>query len=274
MRILVRSGSSYDSLVAAGAQPVTGDLKDPSSLRAACAGVDAVLTTANSMGRGGDDTVESVDRVGNGNLVDAATAEGVRRFVFTSVLGASPEHPAPFVRAKGETEQRLRASGMAWTVLQPDALMDTWVPIVVGGPALAGQPVTLVGEGRRRHSFVAMRDVVAYAIAALDRRHAEGQTLLIGGPQALTWHEIVEAFQQELGRAVPVRTVPPGHPVPGLPDFVTQLLAVLDTYDSPIDVSELATSYGVTPTPIAEFVRGFVASNRQQVGWPRKETLP
>jgi NADH dehydrogenase len=159
---------------------VTGDLKDPQTLNAACAGVDAVITTANSMGRGGGDTVESVDRIGNANLVDAAAAEGIGHFVFTSVLGASPRSPMPFTRARGETEERLRASGIPSTVLQPDAFMDTWIPPVVAGPALAGQPVTIVGEGRRRHSFVAMRDVAAYAVAALDHPHphrAEPQSL-------------------------------------------------------------------------------------------------
>jgi len=60
----------------------------------------------------------------------------------------------------------------AWsygTVLQPKASMDTWIPMVVGGPALAGRTVTLVGDGLRRHSMVALRDVVSYATAVLDR---------------------------------------------------------------------------------------------------------
>jgi hypothetical protein len=42
-------------------------------------------------------------------------------------------------------------SGMAWTVIQPNLYMDKLPLAAVGGPALAGQPVTLVGEGRRRH---------------------------------------------------------------------------------------------------------------------------
>jgi uncharacterized protein YbjT (DUF2867 family) len=266
VRILVRGGSSYDHLVTAGAEPATGDLKDADSLYACCKGIDAVVSTANSAGRGGEDTVESVDRQGNRNLIDAATAQGVHHFVFTSVLGASPEHPMPFVRAKSETEQRLRDSGMTWTVLQPDAYMDTWFPAVVGGPALAGQPVTIVGEGQRRHSFIAMRDVVAYAVSALDRRPAEGQTLLIGGPKPVSWRDVVTAFEHELAREIPLRTVLPGQPVPGLPDFVAQLLAAMETYDSPVDSSELASRYGVTPTHLAEFVRGFIPANRQQVG--------
>jgi hypothetical protein len=60
--------------------------------------------------------------------------------------------------------------------------------------------------------------------------------------------------------------VQPGQPVPGLPDVVAGLLTMMDTYDSPIDSSELASTYGVTPTSLAEFVRDFLASNRHGVG--------
>ena len=265
VRILVRTGSDHDALVTAGADPVVGDLKDPDSLRTACAGIDAVVTTANSLGRGGQDTVESVDRVGNRDLVDAAAAQGVRRFVFTSSLGADPEHPMPFLRAKGETEQRLRSSGMAWTVLQPNFYMDGWVAAVVAGPVLAGRPVTLVGNGRRRHSMVAARDVAGYAIAALDQPEAQGQTLVIGGPEPMSWRDVVAAFEQELGRNIPVRTISPGEPVPGLPDVMTGLLAALDTYDSPLEMGELSTTYGIEPTTLADFVQNLVATSRHQV---------
>jgi NADH dehydrogenase len=262
VRILVRGSSPYDHLVAAGAEPVTGDLKEAGSLPACCSGVESIVTTANSALRGGDDTVESVDLNGNRNLIDAATAAGVRQFVFISALGASPDSPVPFLRAKGEAEQRLHDSGTSWTALQPNAFMDVWFPAVVGGPALAGQPVTLVGEGRRRHSFVAMRDVAAYAVAALDQE-AKDQTLSIGGPDPVSWWDVIAAFNQELGRELPVRSVQPGQAVPGLPDSMTQLLAAMETYDSPIDSSELARTYGVTPTSAADFVRGFLTSNRQ-----------
>jgi uncharacterized protein YbjT (DUF2867 family) len=187
------------------------------------------------MARGGADTIESVDERGNRNLIDAAASAGVRHFVFVSALGASPDHPMPLLRAKGLTEERLRASGMTWTALQPNMYMETLPLAVVGGPALAGQPVTLVGEGRRRHSFVAIHDVAAYAVAALAKGESENQTLVIGGPQPLSLQDIVATFAQELGRDIPVRTLPPGTPVPGMPDAVSGLLTALETYDSPID---------------------------------------
>lgn len=259
VRILVRPGSSYDDLVTAGAEPVIGDLKDPTSLPAACKGVGAVVTTANAIGRGGEDTIESVDRAGNQHLIDAAEAAGVRQFVFASVLGASSASPVPFIQAKAATERRLSESGMSWTVLQPDLFMDTWLPMAVGGPALAGQPVTLVGEGVRRHSMIAMADVVSYAVAALDNDAAANARIPIGGPEAISWRDAIAAFERELGREIPVRTVDPGEPVPGMPGPVLGLFQMLETYDSPVDMSRVSATFGVRPTTLDDFVHAFVA---------------
>lgn len=125
---------------------------------------------------------------------------------------------------------------------------------------LAGQPVTLVGSGQRRHSFVAMRDVAAYAVAAVRRPEAERQTLVIGGAGAVTWRGVVAAFEEQLGREVTVQTVAAGEPVPGLPDVMAQLVAAMDGYDSPIDMTELAAAYGIPPTSLDAFVRDFLAA--------------
>ena len=255
VRILVRPGSEYAGLVHAGAQPVMGDLKDAASLAAACRGVTAVVTTATATARGGDDTIASVDHAGNANLIEAATAAGVGRFVFVSSLGADATHPMPLLQAKGEAEQRLHASGMTWTVLQPNLYMDKLPMMAVGGPAFAGQPVTLIGDGRRVHSIVALRDVATYAVMALDHPDAYQRTLVIGGPQPVSWRDIVAAFSEELGRELFVRYVPLGQPVAELPDFLVELLSALETYDSPVDSSALAAAFGVVPTTLAEFVR-------------------
>ncbi len=268
VRALVRRASG-DAALPAGAEPVSGDLKDAESLAAACRGIAAVVTTANSVGRTGVDTVESVDRHGNQDLVEAATAAGVRRFVFTSALGASLDSPVPFLRAKAETEQHLRASGMDWTILQPNLFMDTWVPAVVGGPALADEPVTIVGQGRRRHSFVAARDVAAYAVAALDHPQAIRRELVIGGPQPLSWRDVVKTFEAALGREVPTRSVPLGTSVSGLPDAVSGVLTALETYDSPLDMAETSRAFGIPPSTLDDFVRQFVTRAARVPGLAR-----
>lgn len=93
VRILVRAGSNHQSLVDAGAVAVIGDLKDPPSLTSACDSAEAIVTTANAAFRGGEDTFETVDDAGNENLIRAAAAAGVGRFVFTSVLGCARTIP-------------------------------------------------------------------------------------------------------------------------------------------------------------------------------------
>lgn len=113
--------------------------------------------------------------------------------------------------------------------------------------------------------MVAMRDVAAFAVAAVDRERPDAETLIIGGPQPISWRDVVAAFEQELGRSIPVHAVPLGTPVPGMPDFMTELLTALETYDSPIDSSALADSYGVAQTSLGEFVRGVVAGAAQPV---------
>lgn len=262
VRILVRAGSAHEALEAAGAHPVTGDLKDPASLVAACAGVDTVVTTANSSARGGEDTVESVDRLGNRNLIEAAARAGVGRFIFVSNLGASPDSPNPFMAAKGESEQLLRSSGMSWTILQPNLFMDKLPVLVVGLPALAGRPVTLVGEGRRVHSLVALIDVAQYVLAAVEHPERDGQVLVIGGPEPVSWRDVVAAFEQELRHPIPVHTVPPGQPIEGMPDLLTGFLALLETYDSRLDMDGMPARYGVVPTTLQTWVRNFVQESQ------------
>lgn len=261
VRILVRPGSEYGELVSAGAAAVTGDLKHRPSLAAACAGVDAVVTTANSAQRGGADNPQTVDLQGNRNLIDAARAAGVRRFVFVSAFGAAADSPSAFMRAKAQTEARLRLEQeeMAHTILAPTAFVEVWAPMVVGGPALAGRPVTLVGEGRRRQSWISAGDVAAAAVAALSHLSARNRYLPVGGPEALTWRDVVAAYERVLGREIPVQTVLPGEAVPGLPPPIAGLLAGMDASDAVVDPA-WALELGVALTPLETVVRRLVGT--------------
>jgi uncharacterized protein YbjT (DUF2867 family) len=108
------------------------------------------------------------------------------------------------VRAKGQSESALRESGIGYTILAPTAFMEVWPAMVVGMPVLQGRPVVLVGEGRRRHSFVSSRDVAAFAVEAVGNPAARNRHLAIGGPEALSWREVVATYERVLGRPIPV----------------------------------------------------------------------
>ncbi len=271
VRILVRGNSpseqlaqegratSAESLIGAGAQPMYGNLRDRASLDAAVEGIENVISTANSAARGGEDNPQSVDLEGNRNLIDAARIAGVEHFVFVSAFGADPDHLAPFIRAKGHSEASLRESGIGYTIFAPTPYMEVWVAVAVGMPALQGRQVTLVGEGRRRHSFISNRDVAAFAVAAVDHPAARNRYLAIGGPEPLTWRDVVAIYERVLGRPISVRFVAMGEPVP-LPDPMPWILAGMETYDSAIEMDEVSRTFDVPLTRLETFVREQVAS--------------
>jgi NADH dehydrogenase len=164
------------------------------------------------------------------------------------------------MRAKGQSEAALRESGMGHTILAPTAFMEVWPAMVVGMPVLQGQTVTLVGEGSRRHSFVSNRDVAAFAVAAVDNPAARNQHLAIGGPEALTWREVVATYERVLERSIPVEYVAIGEPVPGLPDPMPAMLGGMETYDTVVEMEETSRTFGVPLTTLETFVREQVAT--------------
>lgn len=255
VRILVREGSNHQSLANAGAQPVVGDLKDRASLDGAVQGVDTIVTTANSASRGGGDTVESVEIEGNRSLVDAARDGGVRHFVFTSAMGAAVDSPVPFLKGKALTEEHLKAASLQYTILSPNVFMEVWFGMIIAMPLQSGQPVTIIGEGNRRHSFVAMDDVATFAVSAVENPAARNQQIFIGGPEALSWNDVVKRASPVVGREIPVRHVSPGEPLPGLPDVITGLMTGMNFYDSPVDMTATAGMYGVQLTTADDVLR-------------------
>jgi uncharacterized protein YbjT (DUF2867 family) len=262
VRILARPQSHYKPLAEAGAQVMLGDLKQQATLGPACKGIEAVITTANSAQRGGDDNVQSVDVEGNRNLIDAAKAAGVQHLLFMSAAIADPDSPSPFLAAKANTEEYLRTSGLPYTVLAPNAFMEFWIAVYVGLPALQERLVTIVGQGQRRHSFIAATDVVQFTLASITNPTAMNRKLVLGGPEPFSFRDAVAVYERTLSRSIPVRYAKPGDTVPGLPESAWGLAAFLDTFDSPVTMTETARTFGVKLTSLEEFVRRQVGSAR------------
>jgi NADH dehydrogenase len=252
--------TSAAALIAAGAQPVYGDLKEPGSLEAAVAGVATVITTANSAARSGEDNPQTVDLGGTRALIEAASAAGVKQFIYTSASTADADSPVPFLAAKGQSERSCMDSGMTYTIVAPHIFMEIWLGMVVIGPALSGQPVTLVGSGDRRHSFIATEDVADFIVAAVDNPRAANQRLVLGGPEAFSYRDAAAVVGKVSGRPVPVNNVAPGQPLPGLPDFLAANLAAQDTYDMPIEMEQLSVDYGISLTSFESVVRNMIVA--------------
>lgn len=255
VRMLVRPNANYQPLVEAGAQPVMGDMKDRASLDAAMDGVKVVVTTATASQRGGEDTIESVDRQGNLDLVDAAKAANVEQFVFVSALGSDPNSPNPIFSAKGAVEAHLRASGMPYTILVANIFMEVWIGAIVGMPLQMKQPVTLIGEAQRKHCFISDSDVAAFAANVIGHPAALNQTLHIGGPEAVCWRDVVQQVGEVMGGDVPTRFIQMGEMLPLLPPVFSELMAATNMFESVIPMEETARTYNVQMTTLRDYAR-------------------
>ena len=112
--------------------------------------------------------------------IDAAKAAGVRHVVYTSVPNPTPENPAAVVPSHRATEEALRESGMAWTMLRNNIYAEFQGPVGAQARA-AGRLYTSVGEGRI--AFVSREDCAAAAAAVLTQDGHEGRPTTSPGPR-------------------------------------------------------------------------------------------
>jgi uncharacterized protein YbjT (DUF2867 family) len=203
VRGLVRDPATAN--LPAGAEVVQGDVTDLTSLSAACAGVDAIVSLAaitadRKPPRGGYD---SVNAVGVENLVAAAKAAGVGRIVHMGGIDTSTGAPGPYLVGRRRGEQAVIGSGIPWAILQPS--------IMFGGPdsafvhAMANlvrrAPVVPVpGDGKLRLQLVYVDDVARCLVALVDDDAKLGSRHPIGGPEELTYDEQLDVIGSALGK--------------------------------------------------------------------------
>lgn len=156
---------------------------DPAALR----GVDTLLLVSASESRDRRDVHRTA--------VAAAADAGVRHVVYTSFCGAAPDASFTLGRDHHDTEQAIRDSGMAHTILRDNFYLDV-LPLFADAAGVVRGPA-----GTGRVAAVARADVAAVAAAVLRApgEHA-GATYDLSGPEALTMAEVAERAGRVLGR--------------------------------------------------------------------------
>lgn len=208
VRALVRDTSNPEKVArlrGLGAEVVRGDLKDRASLEAACRSASAVVSTASStLSRQEGDSIESVDRQGHLNLIEAAEEAGVKHFVLISFPNVDINFPLQ--SAKRAVEDRLRRGRTPYTILQPTFFTEVWL-----SPALGFDPAhataQIYGGGHNKISWISFQDVAKFAVTALDNPQATNAVIKLGGPDALSPLEVVRLAEQAVGKKVVVQHV-------------------------------------------------------------------
>jgi uncharacterized protein YbjT (DUF2867 family) len=210
VRALVRRTADparLEQLRAAGVELAWGDLKDPASLRDACRGADAVISTASStLSRQSGDSIETVDHIGQLALIDAARAAAVQHFTFVSIP-RRPVRESPLTRAKAAAERALIESGIPYTILAANFFMEVWLSPALGFDYVNRRAV-IFGEGRAVISWISSHDVAEFAVRSYRTPGAFNQTLLAGGPDDLSPLDVVAHFEEATGATFERQFVP------------------------------------------------------------------
>lgn len=209
VRALVRTSTEQDKVEALkgyGIELVAGDLRDKTSLDHACRGVNAIISTVSALPfsyEPEENNIQTVDIEGSMNLISAAQAAGVKHFIFISF---SMKNDFPLKKAKYAVEQRLKQSGLTYTILRPTYFIEFWLSPAVGFD-VANAKAQIYGSGNNPISYISYRDVAMFAVDSLENPAAQNATLELGGPEAISPLDVVQLFEQAIGKTFELQYV-------------------------------------------------------------------
>ncbi len=242
VRALVRNPAKAATLAAAGVELVTGDAGDADSLRAAMQGVRKVAVIFPN----GEQQLALEKRV-----VDAAVTAGVEHVLKISSMESLPTARNPTHRVHWESEEYIRASGIAWTMVRPSFYMQNFL----------SNAATIKAEGKFYYPFgdkgaaalTDSRDAGFFAAHCLATTGHENKSYDVTSPDKLSFHDIAAVFSRELGRQIDYVPQDPA----AYKAYLGKFLASRWHLDAVCDIfAEVAAGYVVEPTNVFKQITG------------------
>jgi NADH dehydrogenase len=176
-------------------------LQDLPSLRVAMQGVHTIIHLAGARRGEGQYSDEWINHRGTENLLEAAKDTDVKRIIFLSHIHADRNSAFPLLRGKGGAEEAIRGSGLNFTVLRSSLIFgagDSFTTVLAMIIKMIPFVFPVMGNGKTRFQPIHVDDVTACLAGCLDTRHLDRMTLPIGGPQHLSYSEILEAVKKAM----------------------------------------------------------------------------
>jgi uncharacterized protein YbjT (DUF2867 family) len=199
VRCLARQPDHLSPRVPAGVEVVQGDLLDAASLSAAMQGVEAAYYLVHSMGATGD--FEEQDRIAAENFAAAAHGAGVQRIIYLGGLGENEPDLSAHLRSRHEVGERLRAHAVP--------VIEFRASIIIGSGSLSFEMIRALVERlpvmvmprwvRVTAQPIAIGDVLAYLRAALSLKLAGSVMVEIGGPDQVSYGELMREYARQRG---------------------------------------------------------------------------
>ena len=267
VRCVVRDLRKASKLAAWGCELVVGDTTDAASLRRAAEGCDRVVHLV-AIRQGREEQFRRVMVDGTRDLLAAAKEAGVGRLVHMSALGTSEatKDLVPYYGAKWESEELVRASGLAYVIFRPSFIFGTDGGILPTFVKLARfTPVTpIIGSGRQRIQPIWADDVASYFAEGVEREEVTGRVFELGGPDLVSWNEFWSRLKRARGMRRPSVHVPVGvmrvnavltERLPGNIPLTRDLLTMLEHGDNVAADDEAVRTFELPLVPLDEQLR-------------------
>jgi uncharacterized protein YbjT (DUF2867 family) len=211
VRILLRPGGDTTRLPrGVPIHIMMGDITDADSLLAAMDGVHTVFHLIGTETRGRHARLEEVDIAGTKAVVEASLHARVGRIVYVSRIGADRGSAFPVLRAKGEIEDAIRNSGLAYTIFRSGVLFGEGDRLSEHIAMLARSfPVYFVpGDGEMSLQPFWVEDLVTCLAMSLEDLDMVDRTITVGGPELLTYRRMVMRVMHVIGSPRPIVSLP------------------------------------------------------------------
>ena len=181
---------------------VQANLRYPESVTQAAEGADALINLVGILFETGRQKFQAVQSEGARNVARAAKATGARALVHVSAIGADARSPSLYAQSKAAGESHVRKTFPNSVILRPSIVFGPEDEFFNRFAALARiSPVLpLIGEGKTRFQPVYAGDVAKAVIAVLEGRAAAGKVYELGGPEILTFKEVLQRILHYCGR--------------------------------------------------------------------------
>lgn len=182
---------------------VTGDLSDSEALEKGMAGCDAVIHLVGIIREqpGKGVTFSRIHVEGTRQVVEAAKRAGIRRFIHMSALGSREGASSAYHRTKYEAEQLVQASGIPYVIFRPSVIFGPGDEFVNMLADLVRLPVTpVLGTGSYLLQPVARETVADVFVQALTLPAATNRIYETGGPEAISYEQILDYIGEALGK--------------------------------------------------------------------------
>ena len=250
-RALIRNEEKKEGLESLGGEVVIGSIENTEVVNQSMQGVKTVLVLLPN-----SESQLALEK----QLVDSAKQAGVERIVKMSSIEATPDATSPIPKLHLESEEYIKQSGLAWTMIKPNFYMQN---LLASAGTIKEQGKIFLPMGDGKTGMIDTTDVGKVLAKVLSEDGHESMNHEITGPEILSFYEVAEIFSQVLGKQVDYVDVPMDAYKETLGQFLTNqwhLDAVIDLFNGIAEggIEDKTDTFnelmGETPKSLSQFL--------------------